>query len=284
MNWLRYLLVCCCFLLPAQVPAQEQTTLRPLSIGLMPYLGTRTLLANYQPIALALERELKQPIQLNTAPDYDTFIKRVVDGEYDVVVLAPHYARLVTRDYGYSPLLVHKAPIRGVLITSRSKPLYSTEELRGQTIAIAERSALLVIVGALTLSDEGIKEGSDYQFVETVSHSSALHNAISGKSRAALISYSTLTLAAPELPKDALIWRELNTIPGQFYVAHNRIPPERQKAIKAALLVFEKTPDGQQFFEKTRHGGYREPTREDGEFLDRLLPETRRQLSKVLPK
>ena len=62
----------------------------------MPYLGTRTPLANYQPIALALERELKQPIQLNTAPDYDTFIKRVVDGEYDVVVLAPHYARLVT--------------------------------------------------------------------------------------------------------------------------------------------------------------------------------------------
>jgi phosphonate transport system substrate-binding protein len=270
--------------LPALAPAQEKTVLRPLSVGLMPYLATRTLLASYQPIALALERELKQPVQLNTAPDYDTFIKRVVDGEYDVVVLAPHYARLVTRDYGYSPLLVHKAPIRGVLITGRNKPLYSTEELRGETIAIAERSALLVIVGALTLSDEGIKEGSDYQFVETVSHSSALHNAISGKSRAALISYSTLNLAPPELQKDALIWRELNTIPGQFYVAHNRIPSERQKAIKAALLAFEKTPDGQQFFEKTKHGGYREPTREDGEFLDRLLPETRHQLSNLLPK
>jgi phosphonate transport system substrate-binding protein len=284
MSWLRYLLVFCCSLLPALAPAQEKTVLRPLSVGLMPYLATRTLLASYQPIALALERELKQPVQLNTAPDYDTFIKRVVDGEYDVVVLAPHYARLVTRDYGFIPLLVHKAPIRGVLITSRNKPLYSTEELRGETVAIAERSALLVIVGALTLSDEGMKEGSDYQFVETVSHSSALHNAISGKSRAALISYSTLTLAAPELQKDALIWRELNTIPGQFYVVHNRIPPERQKAIKTALLAFEKTPDGQQFFEKTKHGGYREPSREDGEFLDRLLPETRRQLSNVLPK
>ena len=266
MSWLRYLLVFCCSLLPALSPAQEITALRPLSIGLMPYLATRTLLASYQPIALALERELEQPVQLNTAPDYDSFIKRVIDGEYDLVLLAPHYARLVTRDYGYSPLLVHKAPIRG------------------ETIAIAERSALLVIVGAMTLSDEGIKQGSDYQFVENVSHSSALHSAVSGKTRAALISYTTLVLAAPELQKDALIWRELNTIPGQFFVAHNRIPSERQKAIKAALLAFEKTPDGQRFFEKTKHGGYRDPTREDGEFLDRLLPESRRQLSNVLPK
>ena len=282
MNWLRYLLVLSCLMAMPFARAQEKSALRPLTIGLMPYLSTRTLMASYQPIAVALEQELKQPVQLQTAPDYDTFIKRVLDGEYDVALLAPHYARLATREFGYNPLLVHKAPIRGVLVTGRSKPLSSAEDLRGQTIAVAERSALLVIVGALILSDEGVKEGSDYQFAETVSHSSALHNAISGKSRAALISYSTLILAAPELQRDAVIWRELSTIPGQFYIAHNRIPTERQKAIKSALQAFEKTADGQQFFEKTKHGGFRDPNREDGEFLDRLLPETRRQIAKLL--
>ncbi len=282
MTWLRYLLIVCFLAATPFVSAQEKAALRPLTIGLMPYLSTRTLLANYQPIALALEQELKQPIQLLTAPDFDTFVKRVLGGEYDVALLAPHYARLATTGYGYSALLVHKAPIRGVLVTSRNNPLQRTEELRGHSLAIAERSALLVIVGALTLSDEGIKEGTDYHFVETVSHSSALHSAISGKSRAALISYSTLILAAPELQRETLIWRELNSIPGQFYIAHNRIPSERQKAIKATLLAFEKTQDGQQFFEKTKHGGFRDPTREDGELLDRLLPETRRQLGTLL--
>jgi len=282
MNWLRYLLVFCCMLVTQLAPAQEKTTLRPLSIGLMPYLSTRTLLANYQPIAVALEQELKQPVQLQTAPDFDTFVKRVFDGEYDVALLAPHYARLAVKEFGYIPLLVHKAPIRGVLVTSRSKPLSSIEELRGQTIAVAERSALLVIVGALILNDEGIREGIDYKFIETVSHSSALHSTISGKSRAALISYSTLVLAAPELQRDAIVWRELSTIPGQFYIAHNRISLERQKAIKTALLAFEKTPEGQLFFEKTKHEGFRDPTREDADFLDRLLPETRRLLANLL--
>lgn len=264
------------------ITEEQQAGSRPLSVGLMPYLSTRTLLANYQPIAVALERELKQPVQLLTAPDFDTFVKRVVEGEYDVALLAPHYARLASKDYGYAPLLLHKAPIRGVLVSSRAQPLSKFDDLRDQSIAIVDRSALIVIAGALTLAENGLKENTDYRFVETVSHSSALHYAISGKARAALISYSTLVLAAPELQRDALVWRDVANIPGQFYIAHNRIPNNKQEAIKAALLRFEKSPEGQQFFDKTKHGGFREPSPEDYTLLDRMLPETRRQLGTIL--
>ena len=255
---------------------------RPLTVGLMPYLSTRTLLANYQPIAAALEDALKQPIQLLTAPDFDTFVKRVLDGEYDIALLAPHYARLAIKSYGYTPLLLHKSPIRGVLVSSRTQPLTGFNDLRGQSIAIVDRSALLVIAGAITLAENGLTEGSDYRFIETVSHSSALHNAISGKARAALISYSTLTLAAPDLQRDALLWRDIASTPGQFYIAHSRVPPARQQAVKAALLTFEKTPEGKQFFEKTKHGGFREPTAEDYVLLDKMMPETRRLLGNIV--
>ena len=283
MKFFHFLLLSCFLTLFSPLAtAQEKATVRPLIIGLMPYLSTRTLLANYQPIAVALEQELQQPVQLVTAPDFDTFVKRVLDGEYDVALLAPHFARLAIRDYGHTALLMHKAPIRGVLVTARNKPLSSVDELRGQSIAIVDRSALLVIVGAVTLADEGLKEGSNYTFVETVSHSSALYNAASGKSRAALISHSTLSLASPELQRETVVWRELTSIPGQFYIAHNRLPAARQKQIKAALLAFEKSADGQQFFEKTKHGGFAEPGRAEADFLDRLLPETRRQLGATI--
>lgn len=281
-RWLAVLcsfLLCCPLLSQAEEKAAER---RPLTVGLMPYLTTRTLLANYQPIAEALEKSLQQPINLQTAPDFDTFVKRVLDGEYDVALLAPHYARLAAKEYGYVPLLLHKAPIRGVLASSRTKPLNSFDDLRGQEISVVDRSALIAIAGALTLAENGLKENVDYRFVETVSHSSALHNAITGKARAALVSYSTLVLAAPDLQRDTQVWRDIANIPGQFYIAHSRIPLARQQAIKAALLAFEKSPDGQQFFEKTKHGGFREPTPEDYTLLDRMLPETRRQLSNIL--
>src|SRR5574343_692261 len=262
-----------CWTQAEEKPVNRAADSRVLTVGLMPYLSTRTLLANYQPIAVTLESALKQPVQLLTAPDFDTFVKRVIDGEYDVALLAPHYARLATREYGYTPLLLHKAPIRGVLVTRRSQPLGSFDGLRGQEISVVDRSALIVIAGALTLAENGLKENVDYRFVETVSHSSALHNAITGKARAALVSYSTLVLAAPDLQRDTQVWRDIATIPGQFYIAHSRIPLARQQAIKAALLAFEKSTEGQQFFEKTKHGGFREPTPEDNALLDRMLPE-----------
>jgi len=259
--------------------AQEKPAGRALTLGLLPYLSTRSLLATYQPIANVLEQALKQPIQVLTAPDFDTFVKRVFNGEYDIVVLAPHYSRLAIREYGYNALLVHKSPIRSVMVTARTNPLTSLADLRNQSIAIVDRSALVAMGGAVAMANEGLKENVDYRFIETVSHSSALHSALSGKTRAAIVSYSTLLLASPELQRDALIFRELSRIPGLFYLAHSRVPAARQAAIKAALLRFENTADGQAFFEKTSHGGFREPTPEDADLLDQMLPETRRLLA-----
>lgn len=176
-----------------------------------------------------------------------------------------------------------KLPIRSVMVTARNNPLNSLAELRNQTIAIVDRSALVAIGGALALADEGLKENVDYRFVETVSHSSALQSAASGKTRAAIVAYATLLLASPELQRDTVVFRELSRIPGLFYLAHSRLSATRQAAIKAALLRFESTSEGQAFFTKTTHGGFREPTREEIEFLDRMLPETRRQLGNIPP-
>lgn len=268
-------------LLAAGAPLAQEKPAKALTLGLMPYLSTRTLLATYQPIANALERDLQQPVQVVTAPDFDTFVKRVFDGDYDVTVLAPHYARIAMKDYGYKTLLMHKSPIRSAIVTHRNNPLTSLKDLRNQSISIVERSALVVIGGAVALADEGLKEDIDYRFVETVTHSSALHSALSGKTRAAIISYATLMLASPELQQEAVVFRELAKIPGLFYLAHNRLAETRQAAIKAALLNFEPTAEGKIFFEKTSHGGFREPTREDYDALDRLLPETRRLLGNI---
>lgn len=272
-------------LLAATSPARADDgdrAARPLMLGIVPYLSTRNLLATHQPLARSLEASLQQPVQIQTAPDYETFIKRIAAGEYDLAIAPPHYARLVVRDYGYQALLVHKAPIRGVLVTTKQHAPGSIEDLRGKRIAIADRSALLVILGASALSDLGLREERDYQFIEAPSHSSALHSALSGKTAAALVTQTALLLAPSELQQEAMIWRELALIPGQFYVAHNRLSDARRLAIKAALLAFERSPEGRAFFEKTQTVGFREPSAADTALLDRALPETRRLLGPVL--
>lgn len=250
----------------------------PLQFGLMPYLNTRTLIATYDPLLTFLQNDLQRPVQLLTAPDFDTFTSRVFRGDYDLVLLAPHYARLATVDYGYTPLVVHKQPIHCVLLTHRERPLKRLDELRGETVAVVDRSALLGIMAAQWFGEAGLAEQKDYRFVETTSHSSAVHLAVTGKARAAVVSQSTFKLIAKELQDDTAVFGECPSVPGQFIIAHGRLSAEQRAAIKASLYRFEKSAEGQAFFAKTLHGGYREPSRDDARQMDKVLPETRRLL------
>ena len=67
-----------------------------------------------------------------------------------------------------------------------------------------------------------------------------------------------------------------------FVAGYSSFYFDDQKAIKAALLAFERSAEGQAFFEKTRNEGFRETTAADNALLDRALPETRRLLGPVL--
>ena len=285
--WPIRVLLLLCLLLAATAPAHAENHergARPLTIGIVPFLSTRNLLATYQPLAHSLEARLQQPVQILTAPDFAAFFERLAGGDYDLAIAPPHYARLAVKELGYRTLLLHTAPIHGVLVTARQHPLTGADDLRGKTIAIADRSALVVILGAAVLGDLGLREDRDFRFVEAPSHASALHSAVSGKAAAALVTRTALELAPLELQRDAIVWRELARIPGLHYIAPNRLPEFRHKAIKSALLAFERSAEGRVFFEKTKTEGFREPTAADNALLDRALPETRRQLGLALPR
>jgi phosphonate transport system substrate-binding protein len=282
---MRHLTVLLCFLtlatglFPANPShAGENPASRALTVGIVPYMSTGMLLRTHAPLAKSLEDTLQRPIIIRTAPDYPIFFQRLRDGAYDIVISPPHYGWLAIRDHAFQPLLVHREPIRGVLISAVDQAVNRASDLRGGTIAVTDRSALMAILGALTLADEGLVENRDYQFVSSVSHSSAIHNAVTGKTRAALINSTSLVLASPEIRARTHIWRELAVFPGQFYVAHPRLSPQDVAAIIAALLKFEGTPAGQEFFSTTGLGGFRPINAEDRKVLERALPETRRLL------
>lgn len=249
-----------------------------LKLGLLPYLNTRTLIQNYTPLAAFLGKALGLGVQLETAPDFTTFVQRAFRGDYDLMLMAPHYARLAEVEYGYRPLLIHKTPIRALLIVAKHQPLASVADLRGTTLAVHERSAIIAILGVSWLRDHGLEENRDYHFVQTVTHSSALLHVQSGRARAALVSYSTLIQAPAELQQNIDIAYEYARIPGLYLLAHPRLAPAQTQAVRAALIRFEQSPEGQAFFKTTGHGGYREVSPEDARLLDRSLPETRRLL------
>jgi len=265
-------------LLPLPVLADEKARESALTVGIVPYMSTGMLLRTHAALAKNLEASLQRPINLRTAPDYKSFFQRLRAGDYDIAITPPHYGWLAIRDHGFQALLVHREPIRGILVSATGQPIKHVADLRGGTIAVTDRSALMAILGSLTLADDGLIENKDYQFVSAVSHSSAIHNAITGKTRAALVNATSLLLSPPEIRQRTDVWRELAVFPGQFYIAHPRLGEPGIKAILTALQAFERTPAGQEFFTSTGQGGFRPISAEDRKVLERSLPETRRLL------
>lgn len=264
--------------LPQRAMAAEEPERTALTIGIVPYMSTGMLLRTHTGLARSLEQSLQRPVTLRTAPDYQIFFQRLRAGDYDIAITPPHYGWLAIRDHGFQPLLVHRDPIRGILVSAASQPISKIADLRGTSIAVTDRSALMAILGALTLAEEGLVENRDYQFIKAVSHSSAIHNAITGKTRAALVNSTSLTLAPADIRERTLIWGELAVFPGQFYIAHPRLGERDTKAVLAALLAFETEAAGQAFFTNSGLGGFRPINAEDRKTLERALPETRRLL------
>ena len=129
----------------ASATAQEPG--KPLQIGVLPNLSARVILQHYQPMRQYLERGLKRPVEILTAPDFKTFHERTLKGEYDMVATAAHFARLAQVDAGHVALVSYQPSIKGLLITLRDRPLKAVEELRGSKLAFANPQSLVALRG-----------------------------------------------------------------------------------------------------------------------------------------
>ena len=71
--------------------ADEKT---PLTLGVFPYVSPVQLAAFHAPLKDYLTKSLGRPVTLVTAPDFNSFVDRTRDGQYDIIFTAPHLGRL----------------------------------------------------------------------------------------------------------------------------------------------------------------------------------------------
>lgn len=258
------------------LPASAQHP--PLVVGLLPTLSPRVLIKNYQPFRLYLERTLKRPVVMVTAADFTAFHKSTMAGEYDLVVTAAHLARLAQIEGHYSPLATYQSANRAVLLTSRSAPLKSTKDLRGATVAILDRSALIASQTLIWLQEQGLQLGKDYKLLETTSHNSAAYSVLSGESALAIVSPAGLKQMPADIQAGLQVFATLPPVPAIMWLASPRMTSVVPH-LKSVLLAFSpKLVEGKQFFDKTGYVDMREITPEEMKSLDPYIPYLKQSL------
>ncbi|TCV84328.1 phosphate/phosphite/phosphonate ABC transporter substrate-binding protein [Sulfurirhabdus autotrophica] len=251
------------------VPSLALAETHVLRIGLLPVLSARVLLTNYQPLRAYLERELQQPVELVTATDFRTFHLSTVAGEYDAVVTAPHFARLAQIDAKYIPLAAYRSANRAILITSKDRPLKSINDLRGQSLAIPDRHAMVVSQALYWLGEQGMHAGSDFKLVETPSLNSAAYSVQNHQSVLAVMAPTGMK-QMPDSIKDSIqVFANLPELPSSLiWMANPRIAAQVPQFKAALLKLTNAIPEGALFLESTGYIGLREITLDEMKTLD----------------
>ncbi|MEW6591244.1 MAG: phosphate/phosphite/phosphonate ABC transporter substrate-binding protein [Pseudomonadota bacterium] len=265
------------FLLASCLAASAHAaTPTPLRVGVLPTLSAKVLLTNYQPMRTYLERELQRPVELLTAPDFKRFHQDTLAGDFDVLVTAPHLARLAQTEAGFQPIATYLSANRAILITSRSKPVKHVNELRGSSLAIFDPLAFIVLDAQQWLEDQGLVSGRDYRSQVFPSHNSVGQSVQQGDSPLGVISPAGLRQLAPEIAAQVQTFKELPQAPALIWIAHPRAGASDR--IQAALLRFADTPEGERFYAGNAYKGMRPVTPEEMRALDRSAREVKRLL------
>jgi phosphonate transport system substrate-binding protein len=236
----------------ARVRAEQS----PLTFGVFPNLTARQIVEIYRPLANLLEKQLHRPIIIYSARDFRTFVERTQQGEYDILLTAPHLAWLARQDAGYRPLLKYAQPTHGLLVVRADSAYRTPEDLQGRTLARADPMAVTALAIQAELAAYGLRQDADYRLVDAGTHNNAVMQVINRRADAAALGLHPYRLLPPELRGQLRILIESPPLSSLMYLVHPRLRDSDAQAIRKALLAFAASADGQAFLQRGGYGGF----------------------------
>jgi phosphonate transport system substrate-binding protein len=227
-----------------------------LVFGVFPNLTARQIVEGYRPLAAFLEKRLQRPVTLVSARDFKTFVERTRQGDYDLVLTAPHLAWLANNDAGYRPLLKYAQPVRGLLVVRADAPFDRPLALRRRTIATADSIAVAVLALQSQLAAQGLRASTDYRTSDSGSHLNAVMQVVNGRADAAMLGLHPYNLMPPELRRQLRVLAQTPPLSGLVYLAHPRLADADASAMRNALLAFAATAEGRAHIRKGGYGGF----------------------------
>jgi phosphonate transport system substrate-binding protein len=245
-----------------------------LIIGIAPHTSARVILEMYQPLRQYLEKALGMPVEIVTAPDFDTFARRGLANEFDIAVTTGHQARLFQTDAKYIPLLTYKADFKAVVIVAGNSPVKKAADLKGKPVLGLSQASLVTLWGLHWLKENHL----DTSMVKFVSASDSVGQLIvSGEATAGFMSQANFQKLAPAVRSQLKILAESKSMAGRVYVLNKR-RMALQKKIDAALWAFAATPEAKTYFDSNKLEGYRKLRTGELKEMDPFAGEVRKVL------
>lgn len=264
------------------VSADDNASAKPLEVGVVPYTSARAVVANFEPMRLYLEQALGKPVKIYTSTGFKQFFKNAERGDYDLVISAAHFARILQKEHKFKPLVKLSPGVHSLLMTKLDSSLKTPQELKGQVIAVPDQLALSSIVSMTWLRENGLKPETDYTILEVPSFPSALLAVQKGDAMAAISATPVLSQIPKELRESLRTLVDAGEYLQFIFLTHPRLGVTASNRISKELLNFSnESNEGKQFFSSTGFGAITPLSPKDMNSLDRYISETKRLLSET---
>lgn len=246
-----------------------------LKVGILPTLDSKKIISMNQPLKQFLEAELKQNVELYTSNGFKNFFEDSKNGQFDILITAPHFGALHLQD-GFTPVLRYSAPLKPIFVIHKESKIKTIKDLKNKRIALSSELSASSIGGLKVLLDAKLQNNIDYKLVVRSSHLNAIMSVLLGEADVAITTYTPVSQITDEAIKSKIKYLESDfNMPHIFTMTHPRVSKKQVASLKAALLKFEKTSTGEQFFKDTSFQGYSEISKKDIKTIQPILKETK---------
>lgn len=219
-----------------------------LRLGLLPHLSPQLLMKTYQPLANYLEQQLGRPVMTVSAPDFQTYSKRCIDGDYDIYLTAPHLAAFAEEQNRAHRLSRFSRVLHGVIVVPVDSPYTNVRDLRGLQLATPDPMAVITLLGEATLLEHGLKPHIDLDVIHMQTHNTALLAVANGRVDAAVAGVSAYEKMQPNIQSKLRVLKNTASVPHMMFMASTDLPDDEYHTIKDTLLKFTADGAGAGFF------------------------------------
>ena len=255
------------------------STVAPLQVGVIPNLSARVLIEQNRPLRVYLERRLGRPVEIVSAPDFQSFHERTLAGAYDVAITPVHMARVAQLDARHTPLVAYAPSIDCIIVTTKGSPIATVEEIRGKTLTFTNPLSLVALHGRQWLNENGLRHGVDYLVNRVRSEDSMASMLLRGESAAAILSGGELR-SIPQEQRDQLrVLAPFGSVKAFIVLASPRLEDSQVQQLRSAFLEFPNAEEFKRFTALTGFTGMLSVAEADMQLSEPLLKETRRLLT-----
>lgn len=215
--------------------------------GLIPALSPEVMVQRYQPLAALLSKKIGVPVRLEGAPDYATYMTRVLSGsDYDMIITGGDFYRLAERRSGFRAIArVDGQGVQAMIIAAKDDNFGSLADVpQGMRVATIGELALMHRLGTQTLRENGIVFDENATLVPTPSHNAAMLSVLSDRADIAIIPAPFYERVDTDIRDRIDILSRTALAPHHPISVSPQVPGDVADRLSEALLDLKETEEG----------------------------------------